>query len=128
MSDSIRPDGPPIGTATTHWPDPQVCLIRLAGDLDAAATPQLTDYLREYTSTNPAHLVLDLAAVRFLSSAGISMILTAAANAEGIHGRLHLIGVTDNQFVTHVLELCGLLPRLDIHDSLDELLQHPDHD
>jgi hypothetical protein len=25
-------------------------------------------------------------------------------------------------------ELCGLLPRLDIHENLDELLDHPDHD
>jgi len=24
--------------------------------------------------------------------------------------------------------LCGLLPRLDIHENLDELLDHPDHD
>ena len=39
--------------------------------------------------------------VRFLASAGISLILTAESNAEGIHGRLHLVGITNNRFVTH---------------------------
>jgi anti-anti-sigma factor len=72
--------------------------------------------------------VLDLAAVRFLASPGINLILTAMNNADGIKGRLHLTGVTDNRVVARVLDLCGLLPHLDIHQTLDELLEHPDHD
>ena len=127
MSDVIRPDGPPVA-ATVHWPNPRMCVVRLAGELDTATTPQLTSYLREQTSTGPAHLVLDLAAVRFLASPGINLILTAMSNAEGIKGRLHLTGVTDNRVVARVLDLCGLLPRLDIHETLDELLEHLDHD
>jgi len=45
-------------------------VVGLAGDLDVATTPQLTSYLREQSSTGPAHLVLDLAEVQFLASAG----------------------------------------------------------
>jgi anti-anti-sigma factor len=71
---------------------------------------------------------LDLAEVRFLASAGVGLILSALRNTNGIHGRLHLVGITDNRLVARVLDLCGLLPRLDIHDSLDELLDHRDHD
>jgi anti-sigma B factor antagonist len=127
MSELIHTGGLPIA-ATTHWPASGVCLIRLSGDLDAATTPPLTEYLRQQTGTHPTHLVLDLADVRFLASAGLGLILTAQGNADGMHGRLHLVGVADNLAVTHVLELCGLLPRLDIHDNLDELLDHPDHD
>ena len=128
MSDRSAPMDSPTGATSTHWPDPRICVIRLTGDLDTATAPQLTDYLRKQTSTRPVHLVLDLTEVRFLASAGITLILTADANAEGIHGRLHLVGVSDNHVVTHVLELCGVLERLDIHDSLEELLHHPDHD
>jgi anti-anti-sigma factor len=127
MSDLTRPDGPPVA-ATVHWPNPRMCVVRLTGDLDLATAPQLNSYLREQTSTGPAHLVLDLAEVRFMASTGINVILTAMNNTDGINGRLHLTGVTDNRVVVRVLEVCGLLPRLDIHENLDELLDHPDHD
>ena len=85
-------------------------MVGLAGDLDVATTPQLTSYLREQTSTGPAHLVLDLAEVQFLASAGISLILTAMNNADGTNGSAHLTGVTENRVVARVLDRCGLLP------------------
>jgi len=126
MSDVIRPAKSP-DAASVEWPRHGLCVVRLTGDLDLAVAPQLTRYLREQTSTGVDHLVLDLAQVRFLASAGIGMILTAMSNAEGIRGRLHLTGVTDNHVVARVLDLCSLLPRLDIHERLDELLDRPDH-
>ena len=127
MSDLIRSEGAPVAAAA-HWPHPQICVVQLAGDLDAATAPDLTSYLRDQTRTSHTHLVLDLAQVQFLASAGIGVILSAMHHADGIHGRLHLVGVTNNRLVAHVFDLCGLLPRLDIHDSLDELLNRPDHD
>jgi hypothetical protein len=36
--------------------------------------------------------------------------------------------VRGNHIVTRVLDLTGLLPLLDIHDSLDQLLDHLDQD
>jgi hypothetical protein len=47
-------------------------------------------------------------------------------NDEGIRGRLHLLGVRGNPVVTRVLDLTGLLRLLDVHDTLDELLDHLD--
>ena len=82
--------------------------------------------LREQTQPGPAHLVVDLTGVRFLASAGVGLILTAMHNDKGIRGRLHLLGVHGNHMVTRVLDLTGLLPLLDIHDVLDELLEHLD--
>jgi len=103
-------------------------VVGLAGDLDVATTPQLTSYLREQTSTGPAHLVLDLAEVRFMASTGINLILTAMSNAEGVHGRLHLTGVTDNRVVVRVLELCGLLPASTSTKTSTNCSTTPDHD
>ena len=97
-----------------------MCLIQLGGELDFATAPPLAGLLREYTRPDPAHLVLDLAGVRFLSSAGISLILSAMRNDEGMRGRLHLLGVRGNLVVTGVLDLTGLLRLLDVHDTLDE--------
>jgi anti-sigma B factor antagonist len=127
MSDATRSDGLPI-TVAVHWPRPHVCLVQLVGELDVATVPLLAGLLREHTRPGPAHLVLDLAGVRFLASAGVGLILSAMRNDEDIRGRLHLLGVRGNHMVTRVLDLTGLLPLLDIHDNLDELLDHLDRD
>jgi anti-sigma B factor antagonist len=127
MNDAIRSDGLPI-TISDHWPRPSVCLVRLAGELDSATAPPLIGFLRDTTVRNPAHLVLDLAGVRFLASAGVGIIMSALRNADGIRGLLHLVGVTDNPAVARVLDLTGVRPFLDIHDDLDQLLAHLDRD
>jgi anti-anti-sigma factor len=125
MNDAIRSDGLPI-TISDHWPRPSVCLVRLAGELDSATAPPLIGFLRDTTVRNPAHLVLDLAGVRFLASAGVGIIMSALRNADGVRGLLHLVGVTDNPAVARVLDLTGVRPFLDIHDDLEQLLAHLD--
>lgn len=127
MNESTRSDGLPV-TVTAHWPRPHLCLVQLAGELDIATVPPLVQYLRKETAPGAAHLVLDVAGVRFLAAAGISLILSAMNNDDGIRGRLHLVGVTDNPMVARVLDLAGLMPLLDVHDSTEQLLDHPDHD
>ena len=127
MNETIRSDGLPF-TISDHWPRPSVCLVRLAGELDSATARPLIGFLRDSTVGNPAHLVLDLAGVRFLASAGVGIIMTAVRNADGIRGRLHVIGVTDNTAVARVLDITGVRPLLDVHDSLDDLLALLDRD
>jgi anti-sigma B factor antagonist len=126
MNDSTRSDGLPI-TVTAHWPRPHLCVVQLAGELDIATVPSLVRYLREESAPGCAHLVLDVAGVRFLAAAGVGLILSAMHNNEGIRGRLHLVGVIGNHAVARVLDLAGLTALLDIHDSLEQLLDHPDH-
>ena len=52
--------------------------------------------------------------MRFLASAGIALLLAAQSGQDGIHGRLHLLGVTGNHPVERPLALVGLLGRFDI--------------
>ncbi len=40
----------------------------------------------------------------------------------GIHGELHLTGVTTNPRVRRVLQVTGLLAAFDIHDDIENLL------
>ena len=54
----------------------------------------------------------------------VCLVQLADAQRRGHPRRLHLLGVHGNRRVTRVLDLTGLLPLLDIHDSLDELLHH----
>jgi anti-sigma B factor antagonist len=101
-------------------------MVRLAGELDIATVPALADYLSEQTAANPVHLALDLAAVTLLAADGVALIVRAHRNEHGIHGRLHLLGVTGNRPVERVLDLTGMLAVLTVHDSLDDLWEHLD--
>lgn len=121
MSDFTRSDGLPL-RCSASWPLPGVCVVHLAGELDIATAPVLADYLREQTARRPAELVLDLGAVTLLAAAGLALILSAARNDSGIHGRMHLTGVTSNRPVERVLHITGLRPLLPVHDNLQALL------
>jgi anti-anti-sigma factor len=99
-----------------------VCVAHLDGELDMATAPFLAEYLREQTTTRPAELVLDLSGVTLLAAAGLTLIVEALGGERGIHGRLHLIGVTGNRPVERVLRLTGLTSTVDVHDDLQTLL------
>jgi anti-anti-sigma factor len=124
MNDSTRPDGLLPLAMSTSWPRPDVCVVHLAGELDIATVPVVADYLREQAAAEPAELVLDLSAVSLLAATGVALIMSAERHADGIDGRLHLIGVGGNRAVERVLDLTGVAGRLSIHRSCDALLEH----
>jgi anti-anti-sigma factor len=87
-----------------------------------ATTPYAAEYLRRHTATRPTDLVVDLGGVTLLAATGMEMIVRAMNGGGGIHGRLHLTGVTGNRPVERVLRLTGLMPILDVHDDLQRLV------
>ena len=126
MTDFKRPDELQPLAATARWPRPDVCVVQLAGDLDATSAPELTDYLRRQTAAGPTHLLLDLSAVTFLAAAGVTMIVNAQRGSEGIHGELHLIGTTDSSLVERVLHLTGVRAVLSEFDNVEQALRRID--
>jgi anti-sigma B factor antagonist len=105
----------------TAWPRPDVCLVRLVGELDMSTAPLVRDRLAEQTAARPAYLVLDLAAVELIAAAGISLLITALRNEHGIHGRLHVVGPAEGTAL-RTLRLTGVEALLQIHDSVDAAL------
>ena len=122
MSDYAGSDGLLPLSCRSSRPRPDVCVVHLTGELDIATAPLLAQYLREHTAHHPAELVIDLTAVTLLAATGVGLIATALHNQDGIHGRLHLTGITGNRPVERVLDLTGLSPILDIHNSVATLL------
>lgn len=98
-------------------------VITVAGELDMATAPQARAYLQDRTAVRPGHLVLDLTGVEFLGSHGVSLLVDAHEGRDGIHGRLHLTGVSSNPPVGRALDVTGLTPLLDIRDDQDELIR-----
>ena len=114
LSDGFAISARPIGT--------HAVLVEIVGELDVQTAPQAKAFLAQATATTPRHLILDLPSVRFMASAGIAVLLAAQSGQDGIHGRLHLLGVTGNHPVERPLALVGLLERFDIALDREALL------
>jgi len=97
-------------------------VAHLAGELDIATVPVVAGYLRRETVTRPAELILDLNGVTHLAAAGLALIVAAMNDDRGIHGRLHLVGVSGNRPVERALQVTELLTVVDVHDDLQTLL------
>jgi anti-anti-sigma factor len=127
VTDSKQSDELQPLTMSTSWPRPDVCVVELAGELDVDTAPALADYLRSQTTAGPAYLLLDLTAVTFIAAAGVTLIVNALRNDWGIHGRLHVIGPTDNLLVERVLDLTGVRALLPHHHDVEHALRQIDH-
>ncbi|MCO1656264.1 STAS domain-containing protein [Pseudonocardia humida] len=126
MSDAEAPGDPSALALTTDWPSDAVCVVSLVGALDGTTAPRLADHLREQTAAGCRDLVLDVAGVRFLAAAGVTVLVNAQRNRLGIRGSLHLTGVTGNRPVEKVLALTDVLEVVDVHGDLGALLARLD--
>ncbi|MGW3995839.1 STAS domain-containing protein [Amycolatopsis sp. NPDC004772] len=66
---------PPVAfRLTAHRPAPGTAVVEAAGDLDLATAPRLRDLIATTVSSTPAHLVIDLCGVQFLSATGLAAV------------------------------------------------------
>jgi anti-anti-sigma factor len=66
----------------------QRCTIHLAGELDSASVPILTEALRSVDSAEVENLVIDLERLSFIDSTGLQALVSAHQAAEGNSHRL----------------------------------------
>ena len=79
--------------------------IALDGRLDVNSAPQLTEELRQ-SLARAMELVFDLADLRFISSAGLRVLLLAQRQMN-LQGRMRLVNV--GQAVMDTLEITGFV-------------------
>jgi len=83
-------------------------LLRVAGDLDISSVEQLRTAVSAATAASPPRLTFDLSRLRFMDSAGISVLLGAARDVPAVT-------LLDPQAaVRRVIELTGLMDVLDV--------------
>ncbi len=82
--------------------DPSILVV--AGELDTHTAPQLDEHLERVEAGT--HLVLDLAATSFVSSAGLSAMLKAQRRLRADGGSLVIRSPSPS--VTRLIELSGL--------------------
>lgn len=99
----------------------RVVRVDLVGEIDLADSASLETYLRSVTVTRPEHLVVDVAGVTFLSSAGFGAFVNANYQRNGIHGALHLTGVDGNRRMQRLLLITGMRDHIDVLETADDV-------
>jgi len=93
-------------------------LVEVSGRIDSMNANQLGSVLSEQIDGGSLHLVLDLAQVDFMSSAGLRELVTALKKVKRAAGDMRLSQPSAR--VREVLEMAGLDTIFLIFDSQDE--------
>ena len=101
-------------------PEPGVVLLRARGDLDAYTAPGLRTRLHEATTGEADLVVVDLANVTFIDSAGLGTLVGAHRRMREGGGRLRI--VRPPPLVARAFELTGLDAVLDLRDDRKQAL------
>jgi anti-anti-sigma factor len=86
--------------------------LTLDGEIDLESAPALEHELRDAEGSQPRRVVLDLAAIDFLDSTGIHLLLEAHERAETAGRQLVLRHVPDH--ARRLFTLTGLISRLTV--------------
>jgi anti-sigma B factor antagonist len=81
-------------------------VLRIDGDIDACAAPQLRDRVMDLAGHGTVHLIADLRGVGFLDSAGLGALVGARKELRGRGGSLMLVAGTAR--IVQVLRITGL--------------------
>jgi anti-sigma B factor antagonist len=97
----------------------EAVVLEVHGDLDALTIPELEVAIRRSLADEPAALIVDLSKLRFLGSAGMS-VLIAASEAVGSTRRFGV--VADGPTTGRPMKIVGLDDILSIYPTLDAAL------
>ena len=89
-----------------------LAVVEVRGDLDTLTAPGFDRWVHERLPVRP-DVVVDLAGVAFLASAGIAALIRLRQEAAARGVRLHLIG-RDNRAVRRPVEILGVDAMLDL--------------
>lgn len=110
-------------TATTsgcmideHWIGGTV-VISASGVVDMLTSPDLAARITAAIDNNPTAIIVDLSAVDFLASAGMSVLVAARDRASGRSG---FAVVADGPATSRPLTLVGLADVIGLHATVDE--------
>ena len=96
-------------------PTPTVAVLRVSGDVDSSTVDRVRSALDAAVAAGAVDVVLDLAPVAFLGSAGLAMLVEQRTAATTRGGRLRLAG--PSRAVLRPLGLTGLLELFDVRDD-----------
>ena len=97
-----------------------VCIVSLAGRVDSSNAGDVATSLEKLISAGEKSILVDLAAVLYLTSAAFRALLVATDEAERNAARFALCSLAGH--VRELFELGGMLEVFTIHQSREEAL------
>ena len=89
--------------------------------LDTSNSPEAEALITENIDDGETRIVIDFSKTKFISSAGLRVILRAAKMVKQRGGGLVIYNA--NELVREVLEISGFTKMFNSHDNLDEAIQ-----
>lgn len=117
----LDPSGTEFGLSYEHTRLGDTAVLDLRGEIDLATGDDLTAQLNRALAGLPGVLVVDLTAVDFLGSAGLSALIAAHDDA-GRQGTA--IRMVCNRTTRRTIELTGLNEQFTLVDDRTEALKH----
>lgn len=95
-------------------------VLTVSGAIDLLTSDEFEEQLKSVLSPPYTVVVLDLSGVTFLSSAGLSVLLSGAESAKSSNISFRL--VTNERVVLRPLEITGVSEAVSVYDSVDAAL------
>ncbi len=92
-------------------------VVELIGDIDASSAPQVVEKLQPIMTAGSSVLI-DMAKVEYMSSAGLRMLLTVYRAISGQGGKVVLSGLSEE--LTDTMSMTGFLDFFEHYTSLKE--------
>ena len=97
----------------------EITVVTVAGEIDDGSAPGLQAQVLPLLQQNGA-LVLDLAGVTYMSSAGLRVLLLLYRQAVARNGRVALAGVAET--IKYTMAVTGFLKFFAVTDAVDQAL------
>lgn len=97
-----------------------LAIVAASGEIDAVTCTRLEEELGGLIEKGETRIILDLKEVRYISSAGLRVILSSTQKLDG-KGKLVLARLTEDVF--EIIEMTGFTHIMDIFDDLDKARQ-----
>jgi anti-anti-sigma factor len=119
MAFASLPPADPFGVTVDVEQHGPTVVLRVVGELDLLTTPTLSEACTVALASKPPMLVIDLNAVTFLASVGMSAIV-ATQQAAGEHTKLRVVG--GSRDILRPIAVTGLDTLLSVYPTLAEAL------
>ncbi len=97
----------------------QVAILTMSGDLDMLTVPRLDEAVRASLAKEPSGLIVDLAELEFLASAGMQLLI-------GIHNEItpgvRFAVVADGPATSRVMKMTGVTDIVEVYSTRDVAL------
>ena len=98
-----------------------VHIVRISGRIDSMTSLQLEDEFDKLTSAGHMKLVVNLAEVNFMSSAGLRVFLATLKNVKAQNGDLKICGMVPG--IQKIFKIAGFISLFDIVPDENQAVQ-----